>query len=92
MPDESANVSNDEVANNKKPPLVKKALQPITEVHSELDKELQDLEVESSKGGMNGDWLGFSTPSAMHDDKGAIRFYAPLPGMSLQGKVKAQEK
>lgn len=55
MPDESANVSNDEVANNKKPPLVKKALQPITEVHSELDKELQDLEVESSKGGMNGD-------------------------------------
>lgn len=35
--------------------ITKEALKPITKVHSKLDKELQEVEVESTKGGMNGD-------------------------------------
>ncbi|HVX03315.1 MAG TPA: hypothetical protein VHA09_09190 [Nitrososphaera sp.] len=34
--------------------ITKEALKPITKVHSKLDKELQEVEVESTKGGMNG--------------------------------------
>jgi hypothetical protein len=33
----------------------KEALKPITKVHSKLDKELQELEVESTKGGINAE-------------------------------------
>jgi hypothetical protein len=35
--------------------ITKETLKPITKVHSELDKELQELEVESTKGGMNAE-------------------------------------
>ncbi len=35
--------------------ITKETLKPITKVHSKLDKELQDLEVESTKGGMNAE-------------------------------------
>lgn len=35
--------------------ITKETLKPITKVHSKLDKELQELEVESTKGGMNAE-------------------------------------
>ena len=35
----------------KKPDVTEEALKPITKVNSKLDKELQELEVESTKGG-----------------------------------------
>jgi hypothetical protein len=35
----------------KKKDIQKDTLQPITKVHSKLDKELQEWEVESTKGG-----------------------------------------
>lgn len=37
------------------PDLTKEALKPINKVKSKLDKELQELEVESTKGGADGD-------------------------------------
>ena len=54
--------SNHDDKNRKKDPigvadekvdLTREALKPITKVKSKLDKELQELEVESTKGGMN---------------------------------------
>ena len=35
----------------KKKDITKETLKPITKVNSKLDKELQELEVESTKGG-----------------------------------------
>ena len=35
--------------------LTKESLKPITKLKSKLDKELQELEVESTKGGMNAE-------------------------------------
>ena len=37
------------------PNLTKEALKPINKVESKLDKEMQELEVESTKGGADGD-------------------------------------
>ena len=39
------------VLEKKKPDVTEEALKPITKVNSKLDKELQELEVESTKGG-----------------------------------------
>lgn len=37
--------------NNEKKDIEKETLKPITKVNSKLDKEMQELEVESTKGG-----------------------------------------
>jgi len=39
------------MSNEKKIDIEKETLKPITKVNSKLDKELQELEVESTKGG-----------------------------------------
>ena len=36
------------------PNLTKEALRPLNKVESKLDKEMQELKVESTKGGANG--------------------------------------
>lgn len=42
------------MSTDKDPDLTKEALKPINKNKSKLDKEMQELEVESTKGGANG--------------------------------------
>ena len=41
-------------SDDKQVDLTKESLKPINKVKSKLDKEMQELEVESTKGGTNG--------------------------------------
>jgi len=45
--------NNKDAKKKKEEPLKEDTLQPITKVNTELDKELQEWEVESTKGGAN---------------------------------------